>query len=792
MPAQATPILKFKGLNSWLTLTSVSPDQAIDCMNVIPSGSGGLDKMRVPVVLSDIKPLAFGPARIFDYTSGTAALAQFGQAIYSYSIAAGGAMTGVVLAGTQPTSPNPFSMVELNTWEFMANGTDMLMLIGGVLVPWGFNQPAPPFELRTPGATTDPGIGNCRVISSISSDGGGEVTIVLADGLFVAVGDIVYASGVVGSVGNFNLPYVVDSVSADFRTVTAPGGPVSDSGTSGQLFAQTFYCNFTANQISSSAGIVTIQLNSILPTIHPFQPGDWFTISGTGTAFDGEHQLDSTSGSWMVYLQPGVVDYIFPGGTIGTPMSILSGRQWEQSRFSAVDMHYSIPSAPYAIGPQTVPDNRMVVLGVPIDAPLAAGGYSMFRTTDGGGDFYQDGQPVDDSVLMQAVMIFRDTSGDTGNEELDLEIQAPLLNYAPPVGKYLAPYQGRVYIFNLNDDSRQVAYSGYEQILVGNPPRSFPPNNRFKLQLGADPIRGGGVMEAGVVAFSESDRMYMQRGTVEDITVTVPVQFTSYLQELPWHIGLSSHESIASTPYGLCFLAGDLTIRLFDGSGPPQDVSGQAVPLLRSITPGQAINSDACYFRWLDRDWYALTVATGGSTVNNRIIFVDLTPIPETNGGIFVSNIQADSIQSVEDPNGTRLLVIGQGGQIKKLIVNSDATGGISLTPTSTSGTLAAWWQGGYEGSDSPQLWKMWRWAKLISDPPAAAAQWRLGFSMVDDEARTFQDPEIVPLAQQNAWFRFSIDRKAPRCSTLIQFPDKDMSCHVLSINRYWNPAGVR
>lgn len=793
MGIETRTVNRFRGLNSWLTLARVSPDQAVDCMNVIPSSDGGLDKMRVPVTVSDIRPAVTGPARLFDYLTSTAMVAQFGTKLYSYAIAAGGAMTGTVVPGLQPTVPASFSMVEMNHVVYMANGTDMLGIVSGTLQPWGFQAPNPPEDFDSAGVVT--GFGNCRQIATITSNVGGTIFLGVVFGLFVAVGDMVKLSGVTttAGVGSFNAEFPVTAVNADLTAIQLGGGPVSCNGAGGKAFAPTFYTHIPITAAERIAGATKFTLG-ISPTNHPFQPLDYIVISGMAdSSFNGEYHpaIGALPDLWI--NQPGLPDAtaIIGGGEfVDTPLTIGIGLSYKQSQWDASTLHYGPVSTAYTIAPPGGGGSRMVVLAVPVTPPPDGNvGSALFRTIDGGGDYYALDTPL---TAFSSLIIFRDTSGDSGNEDLNLEVQAPTLNFAPPAGYYTAKYQGRTYIFRLASDSMGVAYSGYELILLGRPERSFPPQNRLRLALGADPIAGGGVIQSGVIAFSTSDRMYMQRGLIEDISVTTPVQFTSYLEELPWNIGCAGHESIVSTPYGLVWLTGDLTVNLFDGSNKPMDISGQALPIFRSITASAKGNADAVFFNWLDREWYVITMPVEGSLTNNRIVFIDLNPEPEANVGVFVSSIQADSIAVAEDPNGTRYLVIGQGGSIKRLIVNSDATGGISLTPTSTDGNLAAWWEGGAIGNDSGRVWKNFRYFRLVTDPPAKDAQFRMGFKLVDDELRTFQSPAVVPAARQNAWFGFTVDTKAKRCSPLIQFPNEDRSCHVMEMAAYYVPSGVR
>jgi len=378
---------------------------------------------------------------------------------------------------------------------------------------------------------------------------------------------------------------------------------------------------------------------------------------------------------------------------------------------------------------------------------------------------------------------------------LTLSIQAPLLNFPPIPAKYLAKFGERIYGFNLADGKSDAEYSAFEQVLTGRPEECFFPNNRLRLPIGADELAGGGVIQAGVIAFSRTNQMYMHRGIPEDITLTTPVRFSAVLEELPFAIGLASHFSIQSTPYGLVWLGADLNLYLYGGVGEPLNISGDVRPVLRATTAGTQDKIESAYFNYADRQWYVLAIAVNGALEHNRIVIVDMTPSAEENLGIFVSDIQADGLRIVELTTGEQLLCLGQGGRIRKFKAISDTEGGMTLAPNSTAGMLGAWWRGGYFGGNDPevltgrpQVVKLERWARVTADQG--------GFSLtaylVDDETRTFRDPEVVNLGVIQGGTRKAMNRKTRRVSYEIRFPAQDVSANVLALERAAIPVGVR
>jgi hypothetical protein len=309
---------------------------------------------------------------------------------------------------------------------------------------------------------------------------------------------------------------------------------------------------------------------------------------------------------------------------------------------------------------------------------------------------------------------------------------------------------------------------------MGRPEESFPPNNRLRLAIGSDEIAGHGVIQAGIVAFSKSNEMFMYRGTVTDRSTDAPIEYLADLEKLPWNTGCASHYSIVRTPYGMAWLASDITLKLFNGTDRPITLAGSIVPFLKRITPGQESDCRGVFFCFLEREWYLLLCAMDGSTEKNYILVTDLDPDSESNVGSFPLKIQADAMEIVEDVNGRSHLIIMQGGQVKELIVNSDTTSGISQVYVATENNLPAYWRSGYFGGEGPQFMKIFRNGRLIAD--------QMGFSLqhylVNDD---FRSPDIIPF-EMLVGADFFIDAKNRRLSIEIQFPVPDTAANVLEL----------
>ena len=716
---QTKTIQKFRGLNVFTPVSSLTPEWAQAALNVIVGQDGSLHKFRVPQVQSPFIPgAASGPTSFFDFQQATGTRQVLGTVntnIYKFT----NNMTAVSLIDNNPLNAGIWSFAEAQNVLYGSNGQRVQKWDGTNWYAWGL-----------PISTTTPTIVNTlATIVSFSLD---------AAGLGYVVGDVLN----IVQAGSVNGQVTVTAIGA--------GGVIT-----------------TISVLSLGSGYVAA--------------AGLATTGGTGagatiTASNVAGQLSPQTGyewswSWK------------NSGATGSPINVSTAAPATAQTGSAdVDKAFQL-QVPY-----NPPDPQ-------IDTVV------WWRTVDGGGTLQRLAEVNINSgvVSFNAATIIPVLVGelylgiidDTPDANLDLATQAPLVNNPPIQGKYVAYGQGRVFILDLNGAPQDIIYSGYETILVGNPPECFPPNNRLRLSVGAETVSGGGVIQAGLVAFSQTGNIYMLRGQIEDIVTTSPVVFTQYLEELPWTLGCLSHFTVKSTPHGLVWLAGNKTLQLFDGYDPPQDISGPVYPILRSITPGTETQANAGYFNWLDRDWYVLTCATNGSLSNNTLIFWSFNNALEEID-IFPTSIQCDFVGVVESPTLQRQLVTAAQGRLSLVPVLSDQTGGLTQDFTinpATNAMLSAYWRSGYFGNDQPQRSEMFRYGRIATDQPPGA--FKVTQVFCDDINFTMAQPlTIGPYKLKEPKFR--INRRAKRCAIEINFPDQDVAASVIELQVSSIPSSDR
>lgn len=557
------------------------------------------------------------------------------------------------------------------------------------------------------------------------------------------------------------------------------------------------YTNGTVAVWGSAGSQLFQTVYTLVPAADATNIGQWSMVSGVNNlifAANGQKMVyqDGNIHSWIAWgvLSPGTPTVVVVSGGQSPVFGYQYSTAWRDNDHGYVG---NIGPLSASTGPQT--NKAFQVTANPINQPISSSANLIFfRNLDGGGDQFRlcevntstgalttFGTGANITVLPGNLGI-QDNSPDTA---LDQTTRGPLINTPPLVGKYLAVGQNRIAVMNLVGAPQDIIYSGFEQIFLGRPESSFPPFNRLRLAIGADQIAGGAFIQAGLVAFSQTSRMYMLRGLLEDIVTTQPVAFSAYLEELPWTLGCFSHFTIQSTPYGLVWLAADKTVQFFDGRAAPVDISRAIYPYLQQITPGTENQATSAYFNWLERDWYVLVVAVQGSLTPNRTFYFSLDP--ETSKiEVFISDIPTAWIGLLTTPTLQRILCVtdqlATGLQIQQLPISADTINGITNDDTiipPTSGILNAYWRSGYFGNEQPQRSKLFRWQTIVADPapPSFSSTVRL----VNDRELTFQQPGIIGPFQYEDGTQ-EINQRAKRCSVEINFPNADAPANVIEL----------
>jgi hypothetical protein len=798
-------ITHFRGISLYRSIAGQPMEWAQDLLNVIVGGAGFLEKFRVPVLKADKVIIDGAPQPFIDtmydfqQANGTRQLiANFVQSLGYYDPA----FTFTLIEQLAQDTPR-FSYVDSNNLLFMGNTQRALKWDGASLWMWGIDPPAtaPTLGIRMPILHLSRTANVVTITLDTSGVAANSVGVDPAQFKTIPAGDTVAIDGIDLHPEINGLHSVTAPTGTATFTLAIAGGDFSDAP-DGFCTIYTTPCantgadtDFNITQISRSNNVATVLFTN-LQRIFAGEPFTLASFTGALAAFNGDYGQGVSTFSDATKLQftsigPDIVATV-PGGTpkiSGGFTDVLGPRTWRASYGRQVLGHES----PGSEMSSTIPTNNGLVsnvrayVNIPAPTDPQVDQYFLYATLDSGSDWFLERQasPLTAPNILTVGDGFDDSAIDTTQ-------RINFLNYPPGPCSMLSKWQARIY-FVETADPQVLVYTGYEKILRGRPEESVPPFNRIQLQVGANNIKAHGPLINGVVIWDQTDHMFMFRGTVEDITTDQPVAFAESLEDMPWAVGAYSHQSVKPTPYGLVWFGSDNAFHkwsgvVVDGITGPSDISENIAPLLRRITPGTQYQVQAEYFNFLERDWYVALIAIDGSATYNRMIFFDLSTHADDNLGIFISDIEADSICTQQDANGDRHLLISVRGQILELQTATTATAGIHRNMTKTSGELNAYWVSGYDGNDTPLHMKMYRFGRLVSDQTG----FKLLVTLVNDEASTFQNPIITKQFNTLITGKFAVNWKARRMSVSIQFPIEDVDASVLQLSVAKRLLGIR
>lgn len=776
MPRAARPmstptVMRFRGLNKYVSKTALPADWAQDLLNVVINASGNLTSVPTPNAVSSAQVVGecYG---FYDYQRSDGlrqVIACFGTKIYKFEWDDTTGKLVPTLVDDNADNAAQWSMVPVNNVLYLANGKRMLKWTGTNLWAWGV--PKPP---SAPTVTVEP-TGTFKGGKVLQWERKAGVTTYYMD----AIGSMQVGSML--TVVPYTAPAGYD---AFYWNYPAPA----------LIVDPTFACNQAALTAVSadkkSVSIAAVGLPDVPLT--PVPNGQYsatitFTERQTGPRYPGQPQDDYEDYTYNSIITVNV--YSSWSGTMAQPQP---GRSYRVSLVNGLGSSGPGSNASANTGPTTTPtkiglDDATKAL---IQADKQITTVVLWSTMGNGGTEYYYNSEYTVVRNQDGTVTIPDVYDRVADSELDKLRSCPLFNFPPPTGRYLAEWGGRIFIASLDGAKADIVYSGYEAISEARPEECYPPGNRLRLAVGADEIRGIGVIQAGVVAMSKSNEMFMFRGIPEDVTGMDPIAYSAVLEKMPWATACGSHASIESTPDGLRWFSASREIQGYNGSGKPDAISLAVSPVLAKVKAGLDSKAVGCYFNYLDRDWYLLAIPEANdSQALSKIVVVDLQD-GEDNCGVFIFDVGAfDWVDYVEDKaSGRPRLLIAQDGWLKEVELIVDADGGLLATEEGGGNAktyLAGYWHGGYFGNDSPESVKMIRTAVVEADSDAWGAKAYLVGATSNVANVVAVDLQRSAEDGRKLW----INRKARRAAVRLELTGR---VSILQLSLHMIPTSVR
>jgi len=317
-------------------------------------------------------------------------------------------------------------------------------------------------------------------------------------------------------------------------------------------------------------------------------------------------------------------------------------------------------------------------------------------------------------------------------------------NVPPPIGQFLADYQGRPIVFGVPGALQSFFYGNIETTVVGQPPESFAPLNQVTLPVGDGQLNGWANLPTGAIIWSNHQDMFKLTGLLTDNVVSNQFQLGATIQRLPYRIGCGSAYATTVTNLGAFWLSSDREVWLFTDHYAPKNVGKPIQDILNRVN-GRINFARMKNYKRGDRNWLALALSLDGSTFNNKLCLLDLDLLASNGQPSFFTfdmatnqptwylyDVNCESIESALDNLSQNHILVGD----IDLITDVDYhTGDFTVTTEQTvpGGTVTLH----ALGNEDPEVvkWIDWLRANTNQLPANLASQgWSFGIFQFDDE----------------------------------------------------------
>lgn len=509
------------------------------------------------------------------------------------------------------------------------------------------------------------------------------------------------------------------------------------------------YANVGTNGATSGSGTATVQITKTVGRSYQYA---W------ENANTGHVSAPSPASQFVKYtnqigtidcIEPGTVAVTAGGAVTGTGTSFSPawvGRSLWVNTLGTVGFVVSVTDATHMVisGGATIAGALFQVFD------LQATHIRLYATGDGGSVYFRiarnllTGSPFGPgTTLATSGLEFIDTSNsEPPNAPFTSELTQNF-NVPPPIGQFVADYQGRPIVFGAAGAPQSFFYGNIETTVVGQPPESFAPLNQVTLPVGDGQLNGWANLPTGAIIWSNHQDMFKLTGLLTDNTVSNQFQLGATIQRLPYRMGSGSAYANTVTNLGVFWLTSDRQVQLFTDHYAPKNVGLPIQDILNRINGRIGFAKMKNYKRG-ERNWLALAISLDSSTFNNKLCLLDLDLLASNGQPSFFTfdmatnqptwylfDINCESIESAIDSLNQNHLLAGD----VDLITDADYhPPDFTLGEQSVTGgtiTLHAL------GNEAPEVMKQLDWLRANTNqlPINIASQgWSFGVLQYDDE----------------------------------------------------------
>jgi hypothetical protein len=302
----------------------------------------------------------------------------------------------------------------------------------------------------------------------------------------------------------------------------------------------------------------------------------------------------------------------------------------------------------------------------------------LYETADGGATYFRTQRNAFNiastaTLVTVGLQFFDNANSEPPNFPFTSEI-SQLNNVPPPIGAYIAEYQGVLAVFGVPGAPQSFFYSNQTLTTIGQLQESYAPLNQYTLPIQNASLNGWIEMPGAAILWSNRQDMYRLTGLLTDNTAATAPQLGAQISRLPYNLGCVSPFAVDLTPLGAIWVTPQAEVWLFTNTYAPRNIGRPIQNILNSISQSQLSNIRVKYYHNNTRNWLLLACATGGSTTNNTLLILDLDQLASNGSPSFFVfdmatnqptwyqyTINCQGLEVLYEPtNNVRLLVAGQ------------------------------------------------------------------------------------------------------------------------------------
>lgn len=381
----------------------------------------------------------------------------------------------------------------------------------------------------------------------------------------------------------------------------------------------------------------------------------------------------------------------------------------------------------------------------------------LYATADGGATYFRIQRnafvPTSGSLVGAGLQFFDNANAEPPNFPFTTET-SQLNNVPPPVGSFLAEYQGRLVVLGVAGALQSFFYSNSELTSIGMPQESFAPLNQYTLPIQNAQIRGWQEMPGSAIIWSDRQDMFRLTGLLSDNTAATAPQLGAQISRLPYNLGCANFYAVDLTPLGAIWMTPQAEIWLYTDKYAPRNIGRPIQSLLNQIPQAQLANVRCRYYHNNTRNWFLVACNLTGQTTNDTLFALDLDLLASNGSPSFfvfdmATNqptwyqlaIKCSGLEVMYEPTNNVRLLVGS----TDLVQDADFNTGFGTEIAVTGATLLthAW------GNDSAAMIKRPTWVRFQTnrDPSLLATDgWSFQVNGIDDDFYTFAAPLTLAL----------------------------------------------